>query len=205
MTNFLSSATNELKQTPIASTASAVAAIVSAVSLLLASNSSVNAIAASSSLPLQGEINSNNVLLIIAFYFSTIFFSGFLLKILAQKHDIVALVLSVPAVSLINFMTILVVYKTPPRELSKELFVSAHDLVFYSSACIFLAFFALPVLRDLIGTSENSKSDEAPPVLIIGIIILFVWGGFVSGGQNKLSRTFLPEIAQLPEKPKVAP
>lgn len=201
--SIVNSVKNELKQTPIASTASALAAIVSLLSLLYAlAQTSVSITTTSSNPSLQAGVNPNNIFLIIAFFLSATFFCGFILKRLATKHDISALILSVPILSLINFTTVLVVYLTPPRQLSEKLFENAHDLVFYSSACIFLVFFAKPVLADLAkpGNNDNDNDIGGGAVLIIGIIILMIWGGFISGGQKMLSRTFLPEIAQPTEK-----
>ena len=203
---ILNSVISELRQTPVASSASAVAAIVSTISLILASRPSVNTtITEGGFSALQGSINSNNVLLIIAFFLSTVFFLGFLINILADKHYITALVISIPLISLVNFITILIIYLMPPRELSKELFINAHDLIFYASACIFLSFFARHILRIvgnlvLLDGPDSEVVDEALlPVLAFALIILFAWGGCISGGQQMLSKTFLPEIAQLPK------
>ena len=145
-----------------------------------------------------------NILLIVAFFLSATFFTGYLLRMLARKYSIAVLIISVPIVALVNFITIFIIYLTPPRTLSRELFTSAHDLIFYASAAIFLAFFARAVLVNLLEPEKSSKTEkedtEGIGTFIFGLLILAIWGNFVFAGQKMLTKTFLPEIAQPIEK-----
>jgi len=154
----------------------------------------------------DGEIFVANALLVIAFFLSITISSALVIRIISRKHEFAAFFISVVLASVTNFLTILVIYLTPPRSLNSELFNSANELVLYASIFIYLVFCGKAVLKDFLSLSEKtdeedntrSKSDESSYVwgsLIIVIILFFAWKSCILKGQELLSETFLPKVA----------
>lgn len=153
---------------------------------------------------LTGDLFTGNVFLVVAYFLAITTAASLLLRAIARKHDIAALFVSVPLIALSNFSVILMMYLAPPRPISAQLFASAHDLVFYASAAVVIAFCGRAVLADLVSTtiaknaeSENrstSKSNDAVGFLLIALLLLAVWGWLVFAGQTRLTRTLLPEV-----------
>ena len=91
-------------------------------------------------------------------------------------------------------------YLAPPKELFQDSFSSAHDLLLYASAAIYVAFCGFPILRDMAAPSkkEVDNAKEAPDALaalFFCFIILAIWCGLVFSGQERLTKIFLPEVS----------
>lgn len=208
-----SSISDEIRRSPIATITGGAGVLVAALSLLLAwiqyrSNFSPATPLSNGINSTQGEIYLGNLLLIVGYFLAITISTAFLIRALAKKHDISALVASVPLAALTNFSTLLLIYLAPPRELSPQLFSSAHDLLFYASAAAYVAFCGMPVVRDLaapstppsISDAENKKeSSDALVAFFIGFILLIIWCSLVSSGQKRLTQTLLPEVTHYTE------
>ncbi len=199
----------ELKRTPITSISAAAAVVIAALTLVLAwfqyRAAPLSASpATSSAISPPAEILLGNVLLVIAYFLAITVAASLLLRIVARGHDITALFVSIPLIALTNFTVILLIYLAPPRAPSRQLFSSAHDLVFYASAAIVIAFCGAAILKDL-ASSITTKKDESEAkrsnsgdgfgILLVVLVLLGLWSWLVFAGQTRLTRTLLPEIA----------
>jgi hypothetical protein len=205
---------DELKRTPVAAISGAAAVVIAALSLALAwiqhSGTSSSAAQVAETLRSTAEFSLGNVFLILAYFLAITVSVSLLIRSIARTHDITALFASVPLIALTNFSVILLIYIAPPRVLSQRLFASAHDLVFYASAAIVIAFCGHAVLKDLASTN-SSKEDKSDPktsssssdaigFLFAAFLLLAVWSWLVFAGQTRLTRTLLPDITHLPDK-----
>lgn len=202
-----SNISDEFKRSPVATIGTVVAIVLGALGLVMAliqnrGNPPSPPVAAS---PAIAELLPGNVFLVVGYFLAVTLAAVLILRAVARKHDIAAFFGSIPLVALTNFSVILVVYLAPPRPLSPQLFTSAHDLVFYSSAAVVIAFFGSGVLREIAMPSSliAAKSETQPTrggadglgVLLIALIVLALWSWLVFAGQTRLARTLLPEIA----------
>ena len=205
-----SSIADELERAPVAALSGAAGAVIAALSLLLAwiqyrSPSPLSGMPAIGNGVPPTELFLGNVFLVIAYFLAVTVATALLLRSIARKHDLAAFFGSIPLVALTNFSVILVLYLAPPRPLSPALFASAHDLVFYASAALVVAFCGKAVLMDIGNTggkkdaaAENTPAGKAPDglgILLIALIVLALWSWLVFAGQTRLARTFLPEVA----------
>lgn len=209
-----SNITEEIRRSPIATITGASGVFVAALSLLLAwvqyhgNFSPVEPLPNGTNFP-QGGIHLANLLLIVGYFLAITISTAFLIRALARKHDIAALVASVPLTALTNFSTLLLIYLAPPRELVQESFSSAHDLLLYASATVYVAFCGMPVLRDLAAPStkntttpegENKKENtDGLAALFFCFMLLAIWCSLVSSGQKRLTQTLLPEVTHYVE------
>ena len=205
-----SSIADELKRTPVAALSGAAGAAIAALSLLLAWIQ-YRSPPPPSSMPATGtgapptDLFLGNVFLVIAYFLAVTVATALLLRSVARKHDLAAFFGSIPLLALTNFSVILVMYLAPPRPLSPALFASAHDLVFYASAALVVAFCGKAVLMDIGNTGGKKDADQEntptgkPPdglgILLIALIVLALWSWLVFAGQTRLARTLLPEVA----------
>lgn len=195
---------NEFKRSPIATMTGVFCATIAALALLIAWNqyqeATYSKITTNNGWSLtQGEIHLANLFLIIGYFVALTISTAFFIRALARKHDIAAFTASIPVAALTNFSTVLIMYLAPPRPLSIESFSTAHDLFLYASAAVYVAFCGLPVLRDIAtpGKKEVESTKEAPDglaALVICFIILTLWCSLVFSGQERLTKTFLPDI-----------
>ena len=201
-----SSIAEEVKRTPLAAVSGALSSVVALLSLALAwaqfrAGSSTSSVPASVEAQQAGELILGNILLALAYFLAATTAVALLLRALGRQHKAAAFFASIPLVSLTNFSAVLVLYLVPPRKLTTQLFASAHDLVFYGSAAIVIAFCGSAVLRSLANFDRRSNAEgkeeggTVGSVLLLAAIILFGWGTLVFAGQARLSRTLLPEIA----------
>mgnify|MGYP001077959121 CR=1 FL=1 len=207
--SILSSATSEIRRSPISTFSGAFGVLIAALGLFLAwsQNRTVSPLTPTNSIQasqLQTAIELSNVLIIISYFLSSTIVGAIAIRSLSRKHDITSFFASIPLVALINFSTILVIYLAPPRAMSAQLFTSAHDIVLYSSVAIYIAMCGAAVLRDLYSTGRKKysdtegKNDEKEPdglaFIVLGFILLAIWSSVVFAGQKRLTQTFLPEI-----------
>jgi glucan phosphoethanolaminetransferase (alkaline phosphatase superfamily) len=197
----------EIRRTPVAAMCGLAGVVIAALSLAVAWAQvgsvapSPNTAEAPVSAPVN-EISLRNVALIVAYFVSITVAAALFLRAVARKHDVTAFFASIPLLALTNFSSILIIYLAPPRPLSPQLFVSAHDLVFYASAAIVIAFCGKEVLANLASTPPKAKAEEKPTeaggdgmsILFAALIVLAVWSWLVFAGQTRLTRTLLPEI-----------
>lgn len=205
--SLVNSVRNELARSPVATISSAVGILLAGLSLLLAWSQYQSPTASSAvSSPFDRtavEFNLANLLLVVSYFLAITVPIAFILRAVARKHDVAAFFASIPVVALANFSTIVVIYLVPPRQLSQNVFTSAHDLVFYASSAIVITFCGKAVLRDLVlldrdtVEKENEVKDKESHVgaaFLLALIVLAVWGWLVFAGQTRLTRTLLPEI-----------
>ena len=205
-----SSIAEEVKRTPLAAISGVLSAFVALLSLALAwvqfrTGSSTLSASASVEAQQAGELFLGNLLLVVAYFLAATTAVALLLRIFGRKHKTASFFASIPLVSLTNFSTVLVLYLAPPRKLSVQLFASAHDLIFYASAAIVIAFCGSAVLRNIAifdhEKREPSKAEgeeEGGTVggfLFLAAILLIGWSWLVFAGQVRLAKTLLPEIA----------
>jgi hypothetical protein len=204
-----SSIEDELKRSPVAALSGAVGAVASALSLILAvvqyrAGSPPSAQFPDGISPLLSGIVLGNVFLVVAYFLGVTVTGAIVIRVVARKHEFAALFASIPLVALTNFSTILVMYLAPPRAMSTQVFTSAHDLVLYASAAIYISLCGYAVVRD-IATSGAKKSDQTGTevkgsggdvlaALFFALVLLLLWGSLVLAGQTRLTRTLLPEI-----------
>lgn len=202
---------DEFKRAPVATISAAFGVVIAALGLLIGwiqyrtqpSAPSYPPIAATS--PPLADFLPGNLFLVVGYFLAITLAAVLLLRAVARKNDIAAFFGSIPLVALTNFSVILVVYLAPPRPLNPQLFASAHDLVFYSSAAIVIAFCGEGLLRELATVSSlaaaksESKSatggSDGLGFLFVALIVLIVWSWLVFAGQTRLARTLLPEVA----------
>ena len=201
-----SSIAEEIKRTPVAAICGLAGVVIAALSLALAWSQGGNAAPSSSTIAApaspMGEISLRNLALIVAYFISITVASALFLRAVARKHDVTAFFASIPLLALTNFTAILVIYLAPPRPISAQLFASAHDLVFYASATIVIAFCGKEVLANLASTPPKAKTEtesterggDGMGILFAALIVLAVWSWLVFAGQTRLTRTLLPEI-----------
>ena len=151
--------------------------------------------------PLPADLAVGNVFLLISYFLAVTIAVAVILRVIARNHDITALFASIPLVALTNFTVILFMYLAPPRPMTRQLFTSAHDLVFYASAAIIVAICGKAVLADLASTviskksePEKRSSNDGMGLLFMALILLALWSWLVFAGQTRLTRTLLPEI-----------
>ncbi|MFO1301376.1 MAG: hypothetical protein U1F17_13570 [Burkholderiaceae bacterium] len=200
---------DELKRTPVAAISGAASVVVATVTLVIGwmQNKATTPASPTGAAPagsLSGELFTGNVFLLIAYFLAVTTAASLLLRMIARKHDITALFISVPLIALSNFSVLLLMYLAPPRPISAQLFASAHDLVFYASAAIVIVFCGRAVLADLISTAttkstaadteSSSKGNEAVGFLLIALALLAFWSWLVFAGQKRLTQTLLPEV-----------
>ncbi len=216
----------EFKRSPILVIAAVTGVIVSSLSIMfswmLSKNQTIyhnKLVVSEITETIQLDINLVNLLLVIAFFISSIIASAIFIRFLARKHGITAFFASIPLTATINFLTMLVLYLVPPRPLSQELFTNANDLALYASAAIFIAICGQGLLVGLAtsepkkmknGTNKSTLSDkdskesenefDSSGLIIMDLIFLFLWNWLVFSGQSRLSQVFLPEIAHPIEK-----
>jgi hypothetical protein len=201
---------DELKRTPVAAMSGAASAVIAALSLLLAwvqyrsASTQSGPPTAPNGVP-PTELFLGNVFLALAYFLAVTVATALLIRSIARKHDLAALVGSIPLFALTNFSVILVIYLAPPRPLSPALFASAHDLVFYASAAIIVAFCGKAVVMDIgavggnkgaeLENSSTGQKSDGLGILMIALLMLVMWSWLVFAGQTRLARTLLPEVA----------
>lgn len=202
---MLKNVKDEITRSPIASICAVIGLLIGGISLFLAWMQSQNGSPSFASTPLGGNfapnlLNVTNMLLAISFYLGGTFAIATGIRILSRQHTFAAISLSIPLAALMNFLTLLVIYLAPPRDLNAKLLDSASELVLYGTATIFVAFCGQAVMLNLLSpapTEENAKEDrsgDAIGALFFGGILLAIWCGMVSFGQSRLTTTFLPTI-----------
>lgn len=211
---FMQSIKDEILRSPLAAISSVVGVVIAILSLCLAWFQFLIASAAPTASPsgfvatASGEVVLGNVLLVIAYFLAATIPAALLIRAVARRYDIAAFLASVPLAALVNFSVVLVIYLAPPRLLSNELFMSAHDLVLYASGAIYITFCGNAVLRNISIRSTSNGSDASSEaggrgdglgVLFLALVLLVLWGWLVFGGQTRLTRTFLPEITHTAE------
>lgn len=197
----------EVKSTPISSISAFLSTLIATLSLLFAWSQSgasggYRGVTAGTAISYPGEFSLGNAALVVAYFISITISAALLLRVVARKYDLAAFLASIPLMALTNFSTILIIYLAPPRALSSQLFASAHDLVFYASAAIVIAFCGKAVLTDLASTMLKEKANEKQSesngdgigVLFLAAILLAIWSWLVFAGQTRMTRTLLPEI-----------
>jgi hypothetical protein len=198
---------NELQRTPIATIATVVGVVIATLSLVLAwvqYRVGPPLTVPSTTGAQLANMLLGNVFLVVAYFLAITVAAALLIRTIARKHDIAAFFTSIPLVALTNFSAILVIYLAPPRALNAQLFASAHDLVFYASAVIVIAFCGKAILID-IASNGNRKTSESKTetagggsdsfgILFGALIVLAVWSWLVFAGQTRLTRTLLPEV-----------
>ena len=202
-----SSISEEFKRAPVATISGLASAVIAGLSFVLAwSQSGSSASVLGSGTGTTGsyaeDFSLRNAALVVAYFISVTVAVALLLRAIARKHDFAAFVVSIPLLALANFSAILIIYLSPPRPYSAQLFASAHDLVFYASAAIVIAFCGREVLVSLASTYPKKKTNEKPTdtggdgvgILLMALIVLGVWSWLVFAGQTRLTRTLLPEI-----------
>jgi hypothetical protein len=205
---------DELKQTPVAAVSGAIGAAVAAVSLIAAWLQPRATVSpsppASGPLAPPNDLLLANLLLSIAYFVGITVTCALILRAVGRKHDIAAFLASIPVVSLSNFSAVLVVYLAPPRPLNSQLFASAHDLILYASASIFLAICGSAILGNIANAhgrshtapaSDSKAGGDGLAALFVIAILLALWSLLVFAGQTRLTRTLLPEITH-PSEPK---
>ena len=203
---------DELKRSPIATTAILVGAVGSVLMFIFAGiqphsppqttspilNGSANGV---------GPIEVKNVSMVISFFLFSSFLGAGIVRLIAKKHESASIVLSILIASLTNFLTILFVFLAPPRTLSEQLFHAAHDNVFYTSMLVYLTVCGSAVLKD-IGRTILSEPEDKPSessgngmaFLLVAGILIAIWGWAVFAAQKRLTETFLPDIAHYIEQ-----
>lgn len=206
----------EVRRTPVAALCGLAGVVIAALSLSLAWSQVGSAVPSSTiagpTSPM-GEISLRNLALIVAYFISITVASAVFLRAVARKYDVTAFFASIPLLALTNFTAILIIYLAPPRSHSAQLFASAHDLVFYASAAIVIAFCGKEVLASLSSAPPVAKTDAEPKehgsdgmgILFTALIILAVWSWLVFAGQTRLTRTLLPEITHPADAKPVQP
>jgi hypothetical protein len=200
----------ELQRTPVAAISAAAGVVVASLSLGLAWHQYQVAVPQGAPTG-SASVNSHppdlalgNILLTVAYFLAATISVALFLRMLGRKHDLTALFGSVPLVALSNFSAILVLYLAPPRPLTRQLFASAQDLVFYSAAAIVIAFCGRAVLRYFAETALRPPASDTRPdrngsdgigLLIVMLLVLAIWSWLVFAGQTHLTRTLLPEVA----------
>lgn len=200
---------DEFKRSPITTIAGVSGSVLAALAILTAwvqyqGNVSPAITSHNGISPVQDEIYLGNLLLIIGYFVALTISTAFLVRALARKHDIAAFATSIPIAALTNFSTLLVMYIAPPKALSQESFSSAHDLLLYASATVYIAFCGLPVLRDIATPSKkeaesNKETSDGLAALFFCFIILAIWCSLVFSGQERLTKTLLPEVTHYVE------
>ncbi|MDT4836828.1 hypothetical protein FQZ97_705420 [compost metagenome] len=203
---FKRSITNELRRSPVSILLTTVGLAIAALGLALAHRTNLpSELPPTITLqPPSNELIIGNILLAVSFFLAATVSGASLIRILAKKYDFAALIASIPLAALTNFFSILVIYLAPPRNITTQLFTSAHDIVFYASTSIYVAFCGMAVIRDL-ATPSTKKREESDPksehqesnglsALVVSLFLLLVWGSLVLSGQTHLTNTFLPEI-----------
>lgn len=202
---MIESVANEMKKSPVATFTSVVGLVIAACSLYLSYsgyefNLPEYGLGSVSDGGNIGIISVANILLVIAFYIPSSIFVATLTRLLAKKHALLAVFLSVLLAVLLNFFAILIIYLSPPRHLSRELFSSAHEVLFYSTVIVFIAVCGAAVLRVITVTSTGDVDDERNAIsnvygtIIIVMLVLSVWASIVYKGQVLMTTTFLPDI-----------
>jgi len=190
--------------------------LVAALSLILAAAQYQTTSVASGQAPNESAIQSlgvnlGNIFVIVSYFLSSTIFSALIIRIIAKKYDLVALFSSIPLAALTNFSVVLVIYLVPPRALNQQLFTSAHDLILYSSAAVYISVCGAAVLRDMASAKVTQKDDEQSKgnenseglaLLIFPLILLFMWSWLVFAGQSRITQILLPEITHYIEKEK---
>lgn len=206
--SLIDSAKAEFKRSPITVTSGAVGVLVAAMSLILAAvkhEPIPEAIgqAAAEVTTSALDVNVGNILVVVSYFLSSAIVSALIIRRVARKHDVVALFASVPLAALVNFSVILLLYLAPPRMATQQLFLSAHDLVLYASAAIYVSVCGVAVLRDLASPalsknkekeSNGEGSGDGVVLLVLPVILLLIWCWLVFAGQTRITQTFLPEV-----------
>ena len=204
-TSLKASVLEEIKRSPLTAISGVAAVVVAVLSLMVAwlqfrgTVPTVSATPSGNAVPI--DLAVGNVFLLIAYFLAITVAASVALRVIARNHDITALFASIPLMALTNFTVILLMYLAPPRPMTRQLFTSAHDLVFYASAAIVIAICGKAVLADLASTVTSKKSQTDKPSgndgtgwFFIALILLALWSWLVFAGQTRLTRTLLPEI-----------
>ena len=109
---------------------------------------------------LEVNIDVGNALLVIAFFISFTTSAAIFIRSISRKHEFAAFFISVILASITNFLTILIIYLTPPRPLNQELFRSASELIIYASIFIYLVFCAQAVLKEFLSPPDKQEEDK---------------------------------------------
>jgi hypothetical protein len=199
----------EIDRSPVATISTAIGVLIATLSLGLALTqpqtitvTSPNYQAASSN---TIPFDIRNTLIVISYFISMTVAGATGIKILSKKHDVTAFFLSIPLAAVTNFTTIIVLLACPPREVTQELFSSAHDLIIYACASIYITLCGHAVLKDFYATgrktknekeskSEQSNDGDGLSSLISALIFLVIWGWLIFSGQTRLTQTLLPEV-----------
>jgi hypothetical protein len=198
---MLANIKKEFLNSPVSTLSALVSTVIAGVALYIAwlqfpsssatqSNLTVNAVSGSL------DVNVGNILLVVAFFVSLTVFSAILTRYVGRWHGLGATFFSITLASITNFLTIVVIYLSPPRSLDNELFINANDLVLYSSMVFYLTFCGRAALKDIFAPDSDDNTDSnGQSALIFIIILVVIWCKCVFVGQELLSETFLPEVA----------
>ncbi|WP_104403508.1 hypothetical protein [Vibrio penaeicida] len=200
---MLSGVKKEITTTPISSLSALFGAIIAGLALYMAwlqypDSRTINRETDFGTLETVLGVNISNTLVIISFYVSLTVCFAILTRYLSSRHSLGATFLSIVLAAVTNFLTMVVIYLSPPRELDHELFVSANDLVLYSSLIFYLMFCGRAVLIDLLSPEKADDDDKFTSNIVGGLwfalIMVVIWCKCVFVGQELLSETFLPPI-----------
>lgn len=199
----------EIDRSPVATISTAIGVLIAALSLGVALTQPQTISAASPNYQAVSTSNINfdirNTLIVISYFISMTVAGAAGIKALSKKYDVTAFFLSIPLAAITNFTTIIVLLACPPREVTQELFSSAHDLIIYACASIYITLCGHAVLKDFYSTGKKSKNESSSKneqpndgdglsSLISAIIFLVIWGWLIFSGQTRLTQTLLPEI-----------
>ncbi len=201
----------EIDRSPLATISTAIGVLIAALSFglaltqpqTIAATSQNYQTASASTIP----FDIRNTLIVISYFISMTVAGAAGIKILSKKHDVTAFFLSIPLAAVTNFTTIIVLLACPPREVTQELFSSAHDLIIYACASIYITLCGHAVLKDFYATGKKSKNEnnneskseqsndgDGLSSLVSALIFLVIWGWLIFSGQTRLTQTLLPEV-----------
>lgn len=185
---------HELKSAPLTTASTIISAIVGVLSLSIAW-SQFNGDSASPEilLPTGERTNIGNALLVLAFYLPTATALAAISRTVLSSSIPAFFFLSIIMAAVVNFLTIVITYISPPKTLSEEMFHTAQDITHYGSIMVFLGIcIGLAIRRACAG--EDNTDEMVGPLMLLVPILTALWGLFVWQGQILLSKSFLPEI-----------
>jgi len=191
----------ELSNSPVSTLSALVSAVIAEFALYLAwlqfsSGNTAQSNVAANVVKGTLDVNVGNILIAVAFFVSLTIFCAVLTRYVGRWHGLGATFFSVALASITNFLTMVVIYLSPPRAIDNELFINANDLVLYSSLVFYLTFCGQAVLKDIFTPeTEGSSEPNGQSILIATILLIVVWCKCVFVGQVLLSETFLPRVA----------
>lgn len=146
-----------------------------------------------------GTIEIKNVLMVFSFFLFSSFLGAGIVRLIAKKHEIASIILSILTASLTNFLTIFFVFLAPPRPVSEQFFHAAHDNVFYTSMLVYLTVCGSAVFKDLgrtiLSEPKDKSSGDGLAFLLVAALLIAIWGWAVFSAQKRFTETFLPDIA----------